>query len=56
MVCKKYKILEKLVYVMITVNISSNRHVVRSAVPNEFNTVPQFASSVIYAAFFRTFC
>ena len=41
---KKYKILQKLVYVMITVNISSNlRHVVRSAVTNEFNTVCNMA-------------
>ena len=46
--CKKYKILQKLVCIMITVNISSNlRHVVRSAVTNEFNTVPQYGSSVI---------
>ena len=36
----KKKILKKLVYVMITQNISSNlRCVVRSAVTNEFNTV-----------------
>ena len=41
---KKYKILQKLVYVMITVNISSNlRRVVRSAVTNEFNTVRNMA-------------
>ena len=45
---KKYKILQKLVYVMITVNISSNlRRVVWSTVTNEFNTVPQYSSSVI---------
>ena len=37
---KKHKILQKLVYVMIIENISRNlRRVVRSAVPNEFNTV-----------------
>ena len=55
--CKKYKILQKLVCVMITVNISSNlRRVVRSAVTNEFETVPQCGSSQILAAFFRTFC
>ena len=37
---KKYKILQKLVYVMITENISSNlHHVVQSAVTNESNTV-----------------
>ena len=41
---KKYKILQKLVYVMITVNTSSNpRRVVRSAVTNEFNTVRNMA-------------
>ena len=41
---KKYKILQKLVYVMITVNISSNlRRVVRSAVTNEFNIVRNMA-------------
>ena len=46
--CKKIKILQKLVCVMITVNISSNlRRVVRSAVSNEFKTVPQYGSSVI---------
>ena len=40
--CKKYKILQKLVCVMNTVNISSNlRRVVRSAVINEFETVLQ---------------
>ena len=45
---KKYEILQKLVCIMITVNISSNlRRVVRSAVTNEFNTVPQYGSSVI---------
>ena len=44
--CKKYKILQKLVCVMITVNISSNLHrVVRSAVANEFETTPQCGSS-----------
>ena len=33
---KKYKILQKLVYVMITVNISSNlRRVIRSTVTND---------------------
>ena len=37
---KKYKILQKLVYVAISVNISSNLHrVVRSAVTNDFNAV-----------------
>ena len=41
---QKYKILQKLVYVMITVNISSNlRCVVRSAITNEFNTVRNMA-------------
>ena len=41
---KKYKIMQKLVYVMITENISSNlRRVVRSAVTNEFNTVRNMA-------------
>ena len=35
---KKYKILQKLIYVMITENISSNlHHVIRSAVTNKFN-------------------
>ena len=44
---KKYKSLQKLVYV-ITVNISSNlRRVARSAVTNEFNTVTQCGSSVM---------
>ena len=46
--CKKYEILQKLVCVMITVNISSNLpRVVRFAVTNEFNTVPQYGSPVI---------
>ena len=46
--CKKYKILQKLVCVMITVNISRNlRRVVRSAATNEFKAVPQYGSSVI---------
>ena len=46
--CKKYEILQKLVCVMIKVNISSNLpRVVRSAVTNEFNTVPQYGSPVI---------
>ena len=55
--CKKYKILQKLLCDMITVNISSNlRRVVRSAVTNEFEIVPQCGSSQILAAFFRTFC
>ena len=46
--CKKYKILQKLICVMITVNISCNlRRVVWSAVTNEFKTVPQYGSSVI---------
>ena len=46
--CKKYKILQKLVCVMITVNISSNlRRVVRSAATNEFKAVPQYGSLVI---------
>ena len=46
--CKKYKIPQKLVCVMITVNISCNlRSVGRSAVTNEFKTVPQYGSSVI---------
>ena len=45
--CKKYKILQKLVCVMITVNISSNlRRVVRPALTNEFNAVPQYGFSV----------
>ena len=45
--CKKFKILQKLVCVMITVNISSNlRRVVWPAVRNEFNTVPQYGFSV----------
>ena len=44
---KKYKSLQKLVYV-ITVNISSNlRRVARSAVTNEFNTVTQCGSSIM---------
>ena len=42
--CKKYKILQKLVYVMITVNISGNLcRVVRSAVTNAFNTLSNMA-------------
>ena len=46
--CKKYKIPQKLVCVMITVNISSNlRRVGRSTVTNEFKTVPQYGSSII---------
>ena len=46
--CKKYKILQKLVCVMFTVNISSNlRRVVQSTVTSEFKTVPQYGSSVI---------
>ena len=46
--CKKYKIPQKLVCVMIMVNISCNlRRVGRSAVTNEFKTVPQYGSSVI---------
>ena len=46
--CKKYQIPQKLVSVMFTVNISSNlRCVGRSAVTNEFKTVPQYGSSVI---------
>ena len=46
--CIKYKIPQKLVCVMITVNISSNlRRVVRSAVTNEFKTVPRYGSLVI---------
>ena len=41
---KKYKIMKKLVYVMITENILSNlRRVVRSALTNEFNTVRNMA-------------
>ena len=37
---KKYKILQKLVHITISVNISSNlRPVVQSAVTNEFDTV-----------------
>ena len=45
--CKKYKILQKLVYAMITVNISSNlRRVGWSAVTTEFKTVPQYGPSV----------
>ena len=56
---KKYKILQELVCIMITVNNSSNLlRFVRSAVTNElwFETVPQYGSSVISAAFFKTFC
>ena len=46
--CEKYKILQKLVCVMFTVNISSNlRRVVQSTVTSEFKTVPQYGSSVI---------
>ena len=46
--CKKFKILQKLVCVMITVNISSNlRRVVWSAVTNEFETVLQCGSAKI---------
>ena len=46
--CKKYKILQNLVCVMITVNISSNlRRVAWSAITNEFKTLPQYGSSVI---------
>ena len=46
--CKKYKILQKLVYVMTTVIISSNlRCAVRSAVTDEFETVSQCGSSQI---------
>ena len=46
--CKKNKIPQKLVCVMITVNISSNlRRVVRSAVTNEFKTLPRYGSLVI---------
>ena len=46
--CKKYKIQQKLVCVMITVNISCNlRRVGRSTVTNAFKTVPQYGSSVI---------
>ena len=41
---KKYKIMQKLVYVMITENILSNlRRVVQSAATNEFNTVRNMA-------------
>ena len=37
---KKYKILQKLVYITISVNISSNlRRVARSALTNVFNSV-----------------
>ena len=47
-VLKKYKIPQKLVCVMITVNISCNLcRVGRSTVTNEFNTVPKYGSSVI---------
>ena len=46
--CKKYKIPQKLVCVMITVNISCNlRRVGWSAVTNEFRTAPQYGSLVI---------
>ena len=46
--CKKYKILQNLVSVMITVNISSNlRRVAWYAITNEFKTLPQYGSSVI---------
>ena len=46
--CKKYKVLQNLVCVMVTVNISSNlRRVVRSAVTSEFKAVLQYGSSVI---------
>ena len=47
---KKYKILQKLVGVMIIENISSNlRRDVRAAVTNEFNTTyrTQYGSSLI---------
>ena len=41
---KKYKILYKLVYDMITKNISGNPYrVVRSTVTNKFNTVQNMA-------------
>ena len=41
---KKHKVLQKLVYVMITENISSNlRPVVWSAITNEFNTLRNMA-------------
>ena len=41
---KKYKILQKLVDIMIIENISNNLHrVIRSAVTNEFNTVRNIA-------------
>ena len=41
---KKYKISQKLVYVMVTVNISSNlRRLIWSAVINKFNTVRNMA-------------
>ena len=41
---KKYKILQRMVYVTISVNISNNlRRVVRSAVTNEFNAVHNMA-------------
>ena len=46
--CKKYKIPQTVVCVMIMVNISCNLHRVgRPAVKNEFKTVPQYGSSVI---------
>ena len=46
--CKEYKILQKLVCVMITVNIARNlRRVVRSGSTNEFKAVPQYGSSLI---------
>ena len=45
--CKNFKILQKLVCVMITVSILSNlRRVVRPAVTNESNAVPQYGFSV----------
>ena len=41
---KKYKVLQKLIYVMITENISSNlRRIVRSAETNKFNTAGNMA-------------
>lgn len=41
---KKYKILQKLVYVTITENIASNLScVAQSAVPNEFNVTQSMA-------------
>ena len=53
MVFSKIQNSAKLVYVMITENISSNlRRAVRSAVTNGFNTAQNMSSFLILAAFF----